>query len=146
MQRAQAYRLDVLDVDLIFTADFVDADGAAHGDVEAIFGAKLHQAQLGPEADALDLRAVVFQRAIHVAGLWELTVGEFAFDEDVGEVAGQEIADSCGQLADGKDAALGHEVELKLAHARRSVGAVADQNGNGLVSGPSPWVFHKCSF
>jgi hypothetical protein len=48
--------------------------------------------------------------------LRELAVGEFAFDEDVGEVAGQEVADSAGQLADGEDAAFGDEIELELAH------------------------------
>ena len=44
LQRAQADRLDVLDVNLIFAAGFVDADGTAYGDVQAVLGAELHSA------------------------------------------------------------------------------------------------------
>ena len=75
--------------------------------MQAVFGAELHQAELILEADAAYLGAVVFEGAVHVAGLWELAVREFAFDQDVGEVAGQEVADSSGELGDGVDAAFG---------------------------------------
>src|ERR1700683_946861 len=119
LQRAQADRLDALDVDLIFAAGFVDADGTAHSDVEAIFGAEFHESQLVLEADATDLGAVVFEGAIHVARRGFVAVGEFAFDKDVGEVADKEVADLAGQLAHGEDAAFGHEVELELAHLGR---------------------------
>ena len=62
LQRAQTDRLDILNVDLIFAAGFVHADGAAYGDKQAVFGAELHKAELVLEADAFDLGAVVFQR------------------------------------------------------------------------------------
>ena len=44
LQRAQAHRLDVADIDLIFAANFVDAERAAHGDVQAIFRAEFQAA------------------------------------------------------------------------------------------------------
>ncbi len=116
LQSTESDRFDVLDIDLVFAARFVDADGAAHGDVQAVFGAELHGAELILEADAADLGALVFERAIDVAGLRFVAVGDFARDPDVGEVAGEEIADLGGQLGDGESAAVGHQVELKLAH------------------------------
>ena len=89
LQGAQADRLDVLDVKLIFAARFVDADGAAHGDVQAVFGAKLEARKLGAKADAANLRAIILEREVKMAGLRGVRVGDFALDEDVGELAGE---------------------------------------------------------
>ena len=89
LQRAEADRLDAFDINLIFAARFVDADGAAHGDVQAVFRAELHGAQLRFEADAANLRAFIFQRAVDVAGLRFAAIGNFALHQDVGEIFGQ---------------------------------------------------------
>jgi hypothetical protein len=45
-----------------------------------------------------------------------VAVGDFAFDEDIGEVADEQVTDGEGELGDGEDAAFGAEVELELAH------------------------------
>src|SRR6267154_2264341 len=116
LQSAQADGLNVLDIDLVFAARFVDADGAAHRDAQAVFGAKLHGAELILEADALRLRAFVLQGAVNVAGLRFVAVGDFAGDPDVGKVAREEVADPGGQLGDREGAAFRHKVELKLGH------------------------------
>src|SRR6266446_5041310 len=60
-----------------------------------------------------------------MAGLGFVAVGDFAGDRDVGEVASEEVADPGGQFADRERAALGHEIELKLAHARFGMWVVA---------------------
>src|SRR6266404_6827582 len=64
-----------------------------------------------------------------MAGLGFVAVGDFAGDRDVGEVASEEVADPGGQFADREGAALGHEVELKLAHARFGMWVVAKIEG-----------------
>ena len=116
LQRAESDGLDAFYVDLIFAARFINAERAAHGDVQAVFKAELHGAQLGLEADHFYLRAVVLQGAVDVARLRFVAIGNFAFDPDVREVFGQQVADFAGQFADGEDAALGHQVEGELAH------------------------------
>src|SRR6266481_1998246 len=121
LERAESDRLDMLDIDLVFAARFVNADGATHRDVQAVFGAELHGAELILEADAAHLGAFVFQGAVDVAGLCFVAVGDFAGDPDVGEIAGEEVADPGGQLGDREGAAFRHQVELKLAHGRSGV-------------------------
>ena len=97
LQRAETDRLDVLDVNLVLAARFVDADGAAHGDVQAVLGAKLQAHELIAEADAANLRAGVLEREVEMAGLRGVGVGDFALDGNVGELAaraGRECARS----------------------------------------------------
>src|SRR5437667_4301658 len=114
LQRALSNQVDFLDVNLIFAALLVDADRAAHGDLQAVFGAELDAALLLLEINAADLGAIVFQSEIDVAGLGCAAVGDFALHADVGEIPGEEIADLSGQLADGEGVARGHEVESEL--------------------------------
>jgi len=45
-----------------------------------------------------------------------VAVGDFAGDPNVGEVAGEEVADLRGQLRDGEGTTFRHQVELKLTH------------------------------
>src|SRR4029077_5307349 len=59
LQRAKSNGLNILDINLVFAARFIDADGAAYRDVQTVFGAKLHGAELILETDAADLRALV---------------------------------------------------------------------------------------
>jgi hypothetical protein len=84
--------------------------------LQAVFGAELDAALLLFEENATDLGAIVFQGEVDVAGLGFAAVGDFALDEDVGEVAGEKIADAAGKLADRQDLAVGLEVEGELAH------------------------------
>ena len=116
LQRAASDRFEMLDVDLIFAARFVHADGAAHGDVQAVLGAEFQAQQLLAEADAANLRFGVLQREVAVAGLRGVGVGDFAFHLDVGEFAREQVADARGEVADGPDAALGHQRQLQRAH------------------------------
>src|SRR5258707_643190 len=114
LQRALPHEIDFLDVNLIFAALLVDADAAAHGDLQTVFGAELDAALLLLEVHAADLGAVVFQSEIDVARLGFAAVGDFALDADVGEILRKEVADFSGQLADGPGLAAGHEIEGKL--------------------------------
>jgi len=107
-------RFEILHVNLVLTALFVDADGAAHGDLQAVFGAELDAAPLLLEENAANLRAIVFQSEVDVAGLRFAAIGNFALDADVGKVFGEKVADAGGELADGPDGAGGHEVEREL--------------------------------
>lgn len=121
LQRAKPDGLDTFHINLIIAALFVDADGTAHGDVQPVFRAEFRGADLRLEADGADLRSLVFEDEVDVAGLRFVTVGDFAFDEDVGEIASEKIADAAGEFGDGVDTALGHQVELELAHWECSV-------------------------
>ena len=113
LQRAEADRLDVFDIKLIFAAGFVDADGAAHGDVQAVLGTEFQAGKLGAETDAANLRAIILEREIEMAGLGGVRIGHFALDEDVGKLAGEEIADAHGEVAHRPDGAAGHQRKLK---------------------------------
>src|SRR5215472_2926759 len=82
--------------------------------MQSVLRTKLHQASLISEADAADLRAIILERAVDVAGLGFVAVGDLAFHPNIGEVSGEEIADARGQLRDGPDAPLGNKVKLEL--------------------------------
>src|SRR5439155_26801031 len=109
-----------IDVDLIFAALLVGADGASHRDLQAVLRAVLDAALLLLEINARDLGAVVFQSEIDVAGLGGAAIGDFALHADVGEIPGEQVANFSGQFADGEDVASGHEVESELlGHEQR---------------------------
>jgi hypothetical protein len=48
-------------------------------------------------ANATDLGAVALEDAIDVAGLRLVAIGDFAFDPDVGEAAGEDVLDAGGE-------------------------------------------------
>src|SRR6266480_2756276 len=114
LQRAAPNGLEIVHVNLIFAAGFVDAYGAAHGHQQAVFGAELDAALLLLEINAADLSAIVFQGEVDVAGLGLAAVGDFPLDADVREVFAEQVADLGSQLADGPGLAVGHEVEGEL--------------------------------
>ena len=120
LQRAEADRLDVLDIKLIFAAGFVDADGAAHGDVQAVLGTEFQAGKLGAETDAANLRAIILEREIEMAGLGGVRVGHFALDENVGKLAGEQVADAHGEVAHRPDRAARHQRKLKGFHHGQS--------------------------
>src|SRR5215467_5396887 len=114
LERTEADRLDFLEVNLIFAALLVDTDGAAHGDLQTVFGAEFDAALLLLEEDAADLGAIVFQCEVDVAGLGFAAVGDFALDKDVGEIPSEEVADAGGEFADSEHRAGGLEVKGEL--------------------------------
>ncbi len=57
LQRAEPDRLDIGDVNLIFAARVVDAERAAHRDVQSVFRFEFHPAHLIAKADAANLRS-----------------------------------------------------------------------------------------
>src|SRR5579883_234099 len=59
LQRAQPDGLDVFNIKLVFAARFIDADRAAHGDVQAIFGPEFQARELRAKTDTADLRVIV---------------------------------------------------------------------------------------
>src|SRR5215472_1742532 len=87
LERAKTYRLDVADVDLIFAARFIDAEGATHGDVQAILGAEFQPANLITKTDAANLRVRVLEREIEMARLRGTMVRHFPFDPDISKGA-----------------------------------------------------------
>src|SRR5208282_2007509 len=118
LEGAEANRLDLRDVHLILATKLVDAYGAAHGNFEAVLGAKFDSAQLVAKAGAADLGLLVLQREVDVAGLRRVGVGDFSLDPQVLELAFEQIADARGELAYRPDLAIGHQVEGELRHGR----------------------------
>ncbi len=55
----------------------------------------------------------VLEREIEMAGLGGVGVGDFALDENVGELAGQQIADARGEVADRPDGAARASAEAE---------------------------------
>jgi hypothetical protein len=94
-------------VNLIFAAQFVDAERAADRDVKPVGRLAFEGAGLVAKADAANLCLGIFQREINVTGLRGAAIGNFALDPDVGEAAFEEIADFAGEFADFPDAPLG---------------------------------------
>ncbi len=86
----------------------------AHRDVQAVFGAKLQARQLRAKADAANLRVSVLEREVQMAGLRRMGVGNFALDENVGELAREQIADTRSEVGHRPDRAARHQRELKL--------------------------------
>ena len=117
LERAETNRFDFLDVNLIFAALFVDTDGSAHRDLQAVFGAELDAALLLFEENAADLSAIVFESEIDVAGLGFAAIGDLALNENVGEIPGEEVTEAASKFADRQDLTRGLEVEGELAQA-----------------------------
>ena len=74
---------------MILAALLVHAEGAAHGDLQAVFGAEPGAALLLFEENAADLGAIILQGEVEVAGLGFAAVGDFALDKRSGEISGQ---------------------------------------------------------
>ena len=101
-------------IKLIFAARFIDADRAAHSHVQAVFGPKLEAGKLRAKTDAANLRVIVLQGEVKMAGLRGVGVGDFAFNKDVGEFTGEQVADAPGEVAHGPDGPARHQRKLKL--------------------------------
>ena len=108
LQRAEADRIDMGDVNLIFAARVVDAERTADGDVQTVFRFAFDSTHLIAEADAADLGARVFQGEVIMSRLRSAAVGDFAFHRNIRESAFEQFADAGGQLADFPGATLGH--------------------------------------
>ncbi len=108
MQRAESDRFNIIDVNLIFAARFVNADGAAHARFQSVFGAEFQSLRGAAEADALHLCFLVLQREIEMPGLGVAEIGNFAFHPHSGKRRRKQFADAARQFADGPDLALGN--------------------------------------
>ena len=69
LQRADAGRLDVLHVNLIFAARLVHADRSAHDKLQPVLGTELQPHRLAAEADTLHLGLGILQREIEMTRL-----------------------------------------------------------------------------
>src|SRR5580704_3051772 len=108
LQRAEADRVDMGDVNLIFAPRVVDAERTADGDVQTVFRFAFDSTHLIAKAHAADLGARVFQGEVIMSRLRGATVRDFAFHRNIRESAFEQLADAGGQLADFPGATLGH--------------------------------------
>src|SRR5439155_26446274 len=93
LQRSLSHQINFLDVNLIFAALLVDADAAANGDLQPVFGTEFDAALLLLEVNAANLRALIFQCEVDVARLRLAAIRDFALDRNIGEVFSEQVAD-----------------------------------------------------
>src|SRR5687768_2303720 len=130
LQRAETLRLDVLADNLIFAFGVVDADLAARHHLQSVLRLELQVAHRGSEHYRFDLRRAVFQREIHVPGVPDTGVRNFAFHPNRLKRVLEQIANGRIELADGEDDAgrglnPGRFVERQPAHAFASSDAAS---------------------
>ena len=104
LQRAAALRLEMLADDLIFAFRFIDRQPAARDDVDAVLDLEFQVAVGRTEHDRLDLRGLILEREVDVAGVPHPAVRDFALDPELPEAGLEGRADAGGQLRDGDDA------------------------------------------
>ena len=115
LERARALRFQVFRRNLQFATVLVDGHPAANHHLHAIFRTKPQQARLRAEHHDADLRTLVFQREVEMAGIMGAEIGDLAFHPGVGELALNVGADRCDQLAYCPYAAAwGFETEVEL--------------------------------
>ena len=85
--------------ELVFALRLVDAEPPARDDVQAVLQAEPQVAHRRAEHHRLDLRAVVLEGEVGVAGVPHAAVGDLAFHPDVTEARLESAADRRGQLA-----------------------------------------------
>src|SRR2546430_3333537 len=81
--------------------------------MQAVFGTKFQPGELCAKADATNLRVIVLEREVEMARLRGVGVGDFSFDENVGELACQQIADAPSEVTYRPDGAAEHQREVK---------------------------------
>ena len=92
--------------ELVLALRLVDAEPPAGDDVQAVLEAEAQIAHRRAEHHRLDLRAVVLEREVGVAGVPDAAVGDLTFDPDVAEARLEGPADRRGQFRDRLDAPL----------------------------------------
>ena len=92
LQGAQTRRLEHLDNQLVFAASFVRAYAAARAKPLSILRTESKQSRRIAETHGGQLRAIVLQCEVEVAGRGCLAVGQLAFHPDVDETPLQHVA------------------------------------------------------
>ena len=85
LQRAAALRLEMLADELIFALRFVDRQPAARDDVNAVVDLEFQVAVGRAEHHRLELRGLILEREVDVAGVPHPAVRDFAFDPELAE-------------------------------------------------------------
>jgi hypothetical protein len=125
---------------LHLAALLVDADAAAHQDVQAVFGAEAQQHGLAAEEDNGQLRVGVLEREVEVAGGRGTEVGDFAFDPDVAVFLLDELADLADEFANRPDAASTGLTLNRMDDIRRMVTkATTRPQAAPMAVRPNPW-------
>ena len=106
LQRAEAFRLEVLADDLIFALRVVDADAPARHDPQSVLWLEAQEAQRRTKHHALDLCRRVLEREVEVAGVPHATVRQLAFDPDLEKALLEQCAHVHGELGDGENSPL----------------------------------------
>ncbi len=100
LQRAEAVRLERIADELILALDVVQAQPAAHDDAHAVLGPESQHPRGHAEHHGANLRAVVLQREVDVAGAPLPAVRDLALDEHAAERLLDDLLDGGRQLAD----------------------------------------------
>ena len=100
LQRAQPVRLERVDDELILALDLVHADASARDDAHPVLGRELQAQHARAEHHRANLRLVVLEREVDVAGAPLLAVGDLALDGDEAELRFDRGLDPGRELAD----------------------------------------------
>ena len=152
LQRALAERLEQLHRQLVLAARRVDAELSAREHLHSVARPEAHQPGVGLPDHRAQLRLLVLQREVPVAGRRELEVRDLAFDPDVQELGLEHALDPLGELGDGERAPA---ARLRLRRGRLARGGgVRRRAGAGFAprgAGSSPksrpfWLMARRSF
>src|SRR5207245_3846622 len=121
LERALAERLEHLHRELVLAAGRVDAEAAADHDLHAVLGAEADEARGRLPHHGPDLRLVVLEGEIPVAGRREAEVADLALDPHVEEIGLEDALDALGQLGDGEGAARQDRKSTRLNSSHGSI-------------------------
>ncbi len=114
LQRSQALRLEGLDDELIFAADFVGREIAARDDGEPVARLKPAKSRHPFIEHALELAPLVLQAKVVMAAGRKVTARDFASHPDGAEIGVKQALQGGVQLAHAIDLLLALERELHL--------------------------------
>ena len=113
LQRAVAGRLQVFDDKLVFAPRVVHADAPARGHGQSVLWFEFHQTQRGLEQHGPQLRSLVLQSEVEVAGGGGLAVRDLALHPHLTEFAFQQLPDPRRQVRDRVDGSLRQSLPVK---------------------------------
>ncbi len=129
LPRAEPVRFEVLADELIFALGLVHRDLAARDHAQTIGRLELQVPERRTEHKPAQLRARVLEREIEMAGIPDLTAGQFALDPDLEEMLLEKIANPDGQLGDGQNPSKGRQsavIRPSAVGRRRGFGLTTD--------------------
>ncbi len=112
--------LDAVDNQLIVATAFIQTDTAARADLLAVAHGQAHAGGILAKQRAADLRAVVLQCEVHMAGAGPRQVGQLALNPDTRKDIFQQLPGTGIQLADAEHVWLGGELlkQVVVVHWR----------------------------